>query len=670
MTPSAAALLLALFAQALFAGEKPRQEAAFCEDVKEPFFREISLRDGRRQVLPGRPGAAAAPFFMPKPAGRKRVFVVGESAAALLGAPELPGAEIINCGMGGYESGRIAGVFEETLKYEPDLVVLLSGNNEGPEYPCPGAGPELRRRGRKLRERLYGLVPSDVPAAVRASLKIHGERLDDMAALAAEKKVPLAVCTLPSNPDMPPPGSLPLESGALAAGLYRFEKKDFAGAAKEFARAVSADKTDLHARFWLARAQAAQGRTAEAAASAGLVLELDPAQGRASAARNAMIRSAAARGGAAVCDLERLFAGRASTGFSLFSDGVHWRSGYNGAAWGEIGRAAGLEFLRGAAPPPPGPTPEEELRKTFSYAVSGMDPAAAWGLAPETARAGFINEPALAELAFIESQKPGFPERLAASAEKFCAYFIRNSWSEDTAGRLDRLRLDFAAHLAELERRRGNYGKALRLIDPVLRAAPEKIFYRLVKAQALHGLGRGEEAAAELLLLCAVPRLKEKAVSVAGARGIELPDWTRSGRGAAAAAAASKKLSDEGVALARSGNASGARALLWRAVAAYPANAEARLSLCALGLAGGDRRAALEECPLAAAAAAAYPEGARAAMTADALYMEGRILAVLGDPAAEGRVAEAMELAPAGWGRRDEASVMLEGLRRRAGGKP
>lgn len=668
------AALLALFCVGgLAAAEASRQETAFCEDVKKPFFRKIPMRDGRSQFLSDRAGASAAPFVMPKPAGKKRVFIIGESAAQLLGAPDFPGAEVINCGMGGYNSRRIEAVFREILDYGPDLVVLLSGNNEGPEYPCPGAAAELSRRGAKLRERVYGLLPSAVPAAVRTSLATHGERLDSMAALAADKKVPLAMCTLPANLEMPPPGALPLEEEFLAKGLSLYEKKEPAAAEQAFAAAVAADKTDLHSRYWLARAQSAQGRAGEALENYLKVVELDPAQGRTSRARNELIRRTAARRGAAVCDLEKLFLSSAPDvlpGFWQFADGVHWRGAYNESVWREIGKAAGLELFAKASVQKPAALPENELKKTFSYAVSGMDPAAAYGLDPAALRTGLLNEPALAELAFLDSRKPGLPGELASSDEKFSAYFIRNSWSEGTAARLEGLRRVFTAHLAELERRRGNNAKALALIGPVIRQEPEKIYYRFIKARALHGLGIGKEASIELQLLCAVPALRDKAVSVAAALGLQLPAWTGSGREASRAAAASKKLSDEGVALARAGDLKGAYGLLARAVAAYPVNAEARLSLCSLGLAGGDRRAALEECGAAVAAAASYPERAGAAMTADALYMEARILAALKDPAAGSRAAAALEIAPRDWGRRAEAAALRDDLRGRPGRKP
>jgi len=648
------------------------QEDSLCRDIKKPFFRSAAMRDGRKEVLPARAGSAAAAFVMPKPAGVKRIFVVGESAAQLLGTSGGGGGtEIINCGMGGYDSSRVEAVFRETLGYEPDLVVVLSGNNEGREYPCPGLGPELRRRRIRLLERLYSLRSSGIPAAVGVSLETQEKRLDAMAALAAKKKVPLLLCTLPANLELPPPGALPLESGLFAKGLYLFENKNYEEAANYFSERLAETDGDLHARFYLGRALAASGRKGEALAQYLAVEELDPAQGRTSAARNRMIKAAAARGGAGVCDLEKAFVAAspgALPGFALFSDGVHWRGPGDGLAWREIAAAAGSMGLTFVHAPPAAAVPPvsaEELKKIFSYAVSGMDDAAAYGADRETLRAGFISEPSLAEMAFMEAARPGLPEKLAMSGPEFSEYFIVNAWSSELGGRLDALRSVFTAYLAELERRRGNNKKALDLIERAIAGNPEKVFYRLVKAEALYGLGRKKEAAAEFGLLQAIPALKEKAGAAALARGLALPAWAASPAADEENRAASKKLSDEGVALARSGNAAGAEALLARAVAAYPANAEARFSLCALKFMVKDYKAALEECSLVAPAAASYPLSLRAGITADGLYLRGRALAELNSPGAGAEsVRAALAAAPASWERRAEAQALLEKLGR------
>lgn len=673
MTSPAAALavLFSVLPRPAFAGEAGL-EKVLCGDVKKTFFAVACAAGGACRAQPQRGGSGAAAFSVPKPAGVKRVFLVGESVAQLLGTPGSgSGTEIVNCGMGGYESSRLNDVFSEVLRYEPDLVVVLSGNNEGPEYPCPGLGPDLRRRRLRLLERFYSLGSSELPPAVRASLKTHEERLEAMAALGVKKKVPLVFCTLPANLELPPPGPLPLGNELFARGLHLFEKKDFKAAAAAFSERLAAAGTDLHARFYLARALAALGRPAEAREQYLKVTELDPAQGRASGARNAMIRRLAARSGAGLCDLERYFSELSPggvPGFGLFSDGAHWRQAYGPLVWREIAAAAAAKGFMlkatAAAGTPGGKIPDEELRRTFSYAVSGIDAAGAHGSDGGTLAAGVLSEPALAELAFLDRERPGLLKRLARSQADFLRFFINNAWSAGMAERLPGLRLDFTAHLAELERRKGNYREALALAEAAIEELPERIFYRLIRAQALYGLGLEKEADAEFGLLYGAPALRAKAVAAARARGLAVPPWADSDKAAGERKEASKKLSDEGVALARSGDAAGAAALLEKAVAAYPGNAEARFSLCSLAFSRKDYQAAQAACGLVRPAVVSYPAGLRAGIMADALYLEGRSLAEVKNPRAARRVQAALELAPAGWPRRAEAQAMLGTIRR------
>lgn len=139
-------IVLFCFPAALFAGAPEglggERSSYLCEDVKKPLFRKEKDPSGAVRMAPNRAGLQAASFLLPKPRGRRRVFVVGESVAGILGAAAdvqgkyLPGPaaaadlEIINCGMGAYDSSRLLPVLKEILAYEPDLVILLSGNNE------------------------------------------------------------------------------------------------------------------------------------------------------------------------------------------------------------------------------------------------------------------------------------------------------------------------------------------------------------------------------------------------------------------------------------------------------------------------------------------------------------------------------------------------------------
>ncbi|MBU0673298.1 MAG: hypothetical protein KJ950_01490 [Proteobacteria bacterium] len=88
-------------------------------------------------------------FLKQKPAGAKRVFVFGgsttygyglanprqESYVSQLGIlleQKFPGTrfEMINCGGLSYASYRLVDLVEESMQYEPDLVILMSGHNE------------------------------------------------------------------------------------------------------------------------------------------------------------------------------------------------------------------------------------------------------------------------------------------------------------------------------------------------------------------------------------------------------------------------------------------------------------------------------------------------------------------------------------------------------------
>ncbi len=120
----------------LSAFDNKKMEDYFCNEVKKPFFKEGGESEQGTLIVPGRSQGRDFSFIMPKPKGVKRIFIVGESVAGLmywqipLVKKSIKNAEIINCGMGAYDSGRILDVFREAMDYAPDLMVLLSGNNE------------------------------------------------------------------------------------------------------------------------------------------------------------------------------------------------------------------------------------------------------------------------------------------------------------------------------------------------------------------------------------------------------------------------------------------------------------------------------------------------------------------------------------------------------------
>ncbi|HNT98790.1 MAG TPA: hypothetical protein PKK31_11045, partial [Elusimicrobiales bacterium] len=86
--PGALLFLSLLLPAGLAAEEEDYADASaeLCEDLGKPFFSFSTLPAGGSAVTQGRRLGLPFSFLSPKPAGVYRVFVIGESAAALLGA--------------------------------------------------------------------------------------------------------------------------------------------------------------------------------------------------------------------------------------------------------------------------------------------------------------------------------------------------------------------------------------------------------------------------------------------------------------------------------------------------------------------------------------------------------------------------------------------------------
>ena len=149
------ALLLLGAVQGAWGGNLFEDQTYWYLDIHSSFF--TPQRDaGGLRMIPNRRTSRAAAFSKDKAPGSVRVFVLGGSVAwqydnnpeyadgwtlqRVLGKL-LPGRsiEVINCGMGAYDSYRELLVLREVLQYDPDLIVLLSGNNDAmPQAGRPG----------------------------------------------------------------------------------------------------------------------------------------------------------------------------------------------------------------------------------------------------------------------------------------------------------------------------------------------------------------------------------------------------------------------------------------------------------------------------------------------------------------------------------------------------
>lgn len=660
----------------------------FCEDVKKPFFVPSGTEDGAQMMVNARPQSLPASFTVPKPKGVRRAFVVGESAAALLKAGVsaplsavleklFPGepVELINCGMGAYESRRISSVFEEVLAYGPDLIVVLSGNNENGQEFCPGLAAELVRRTRNIRAKLARLTMSAEDAAVKTSIALHEERLREMARLARAKGVPAVFCTLPANlRDHAPSGTPPFEQPNFVKGSDLLEKKEPAGALGFFRLNLKRRPREPFSLFYAGRALETLGRNEEAAAYYSNAVKYDPASDRCSAERNGMIRRVAAEEGGCLADLERAFSGVSKggiTGGEQLADGVHWFERYDEFVAGTIGgavrncpafagRAAGKPVPETPAPGSRGAS-DEDFRTVLSYAAAYISTGSFCDAPP--------NERAVIMLERLSGMDRAGLERVLMSPEELKNKLKKNDWS-DSAKELPAWRPALLYHAAELFRRKGENAAAGRWLDEALELKADCPAFHLLRWRAGRGSGGARADEADLAQAAAGPRTRGLLASLDAALGFGIVPAPGSaaadelaGKGTLREGGPSKKMSDEAVELIKKGDPAGAKALLAEAVKSDGDNFEARMSLCYLAAKTGDVPLGEEHCSEAVFLAVEPPKHSIVLKDRlpSAFYARGLFYLGAGNTAeACLDLRKALEEAPSGWPPAAEARERAE----------
>lgn len=524
MTARVLAVLLTLLAPAAAAAEPGGgdfdAESYWYVDIERPFF----VPDGKLMV-PRRPGGRARPFLRDKPAGALRVFVLGGSVAAQYDSePALaygwtlekvlgraaPGrrVEVIHCGMPAYDSYREALILREILAYAPDVVVLMSGNNENSEQ----SGPPPRWAAATVRLRMLlravGLelpAPAGTPArrgAPRNFTAPFEANVRSMTRRVREAGAVMVLCTLPRQLGLPPDDALPLSAPGFAKAWALLEKGDLAAAQRAFSAYSVAYPCEAFGHLWLGRLLERRGRADAARREYLRALEVRYHVPR----LNRILRAIAAQEGAAVADLEESFP-KASAGArdqDLLNDEMHWnrfadprvsvavaralaagdfaaRLGVTDRRWLE--REGGrLARLRASA---------RELDAIY-YKKLGR---AFWA----TARMdGALGEGSIAAL---ESLQEDYPQRLSRLArrkadvsDELARRIAGSAWL--AGGRAD-WRSCWApglAHLGEAYRRRGRLREALACFSQALREEPGQDAARVHQAMTLAALGRRAEA--------------------------------------------------------------------------------------------------------------------------------------------------------------------------------
>jgi tetratricopeptide (TPR) repeat protein len=503
----------------------------YYSDIYKPFFKRTPGPSGEAVFVANRARSWPQEFPAEKAKGTVRIFVVGGSVAIPYGPPNdaqliflkylgrtFPGKkfELIGCGMGGYDSYREALVQKEILDYQPDAVVLMSGNNEyfTPETASP-ALYHLTARLRKLwvfrlaLDRMKSLRPvramtlQDRLAGFEANLRLMAER-------AREKKVPMIFCTLPANiRDAPPLRSPPpVDDRDYIDARAAFDDGDDLLAAREFAQYVSAHPEEPFGQYWLAKALDRRGLFTQAREHYLRALELDDPGERCSKARNEVIRRVAKETGMILADLDAEFDAVAEHELPdgrIFVDACHWRKEYYALTSWVILRSIADAARTGATPLLSSDRWEwgwydseraRILKPAFSpeAAQAYGDSAVYKAMTYAAATNGNLSESAVALFEEAARRNPARLDVLAGSFELIQPALGKFPWLNDSVDRLRAHWPEISIHVGEAYRRQRNYAKALRYFDGVLRLGVSRDRPLLLKAMTLAAMGRLPDA--------------------------------------------------------------------------------------------------------------------------------------------------------------------------------
>jgi tetratricopeptide (TPR) repeat protein len=367
---------------------------AYLNLVDVPSFFGVTEIGGRRFVQVTHPEAyrgRKTMFSEEKDPGTLRIFCLGGSASAGWPHPadeiytvylqqalerSFPDRsfEVINVGAHAYAAYRVRLMLEQILRYEPDLLVLYSGNNEFLEHRRYLALSTAMARGVAIASHsaLFRWLRGTLVAAVFPENSLSAQRREDaidglasklrqqavelrrdpaqlarveehyaysvrtMSEAARRADVPVVLATVPVNlRGWRPNASLNrLEGQALARWQEAFDggraallEEDPDRALRALAAAALLEPLHAQTHFLVGLARLQSGDPQRALESFGRARDLDQNPFRALSSFNDILREIAAQNdGVLLADLERAFEGASEPGgpgFDLFLDYVH-----------------------------------------------------------------------------------------------------------------------------------------------------------------------------------------------------------------------------------------------------------------------------------------------------------------------------------------------------------
>ena len=481
--------------------------AYFYLDVYRPFFKRSKNALGEDIFETAFPlGRKKQSFDAKKAQTVYRVFLLGGSVAQLydIGSQRptlrealqasLPGktVEVLNLGMSAYDAARAEVRFDEVLRYEPDLIVFMTGANESGR-PLLSSRQAFLCGFSYLRDACESYVRWRMGAQKMSADEYrsgYARVLQSVAEKARRRGISLMFATLPvSVRDMPPRGVLPLDSGSFFSAWADWERGRWKKAVEGFRACLSLKEgarsyeREAFAHYYLARSLDKLGRYEEA------LEQYKKAQNnyRPLPMMNEAMRRIAKNENVALADIEKAFediSPHRLPGRALFEDDVHWDRSLDPLATAVI-----TEALSDRGGPWTSDWLKEHKDAVWENARAlKMTRERSWYVfkvrmwEPLRSQEGLFSERVLSLLETVRLSNP----QVLADADVMKSWLKKkltgNIWMEDDEAKLDRWWPAMLAHVGELYRRQGRYARAAVFFDAALELSPDMRQARLYRA--------------------------------------------------------------------------------------------------------------------------------------------------------------------------------------------
>lgn len=325
-------------------------------DINKPFFKKV-IRESGSVYAPQRSGNVACEIPVVKSKNEVRIFIIGGSVAndwsenkgkdsivyfenALKKLSPDKNFKIINCGMDGYDSYRESLVAKEISTYQPDLVIVMSGNNEWLYRSCFHLQAYLVNKCltkswiyRKFQDKIKNYINKDGPRE-KNRLTNFKRNINNIISILKAKDIPLVLCTLPVNfRDFPPPfiDRYPSDKQFFWAHLLLYNG-DYFKAIDAFKLFLESNPADSFGFYFLGKSYDKTNDYKNARENYLKALELSSeAWLGANPSSNEFIRQICRKKNIALVDLEKIFLNESEFGLlgnEFFKDRCHWWDEY------------------------------------------------------------------------------------------------------------------------------------------------------------------------------------------------------------------------------------------------------------------------------------------------------------------------------------------------------